>query len=379
MWKTLALSLLALALLTGIAGAATTSLCNIVTSPVTFDTIGIALIALSVSFDVVAIGYIIGKIFPDTKVSQWVVGETWEITKSVLLIAAIYSLIVFIGNVSTFLVSPAALSGVVVTGNSNVPGASLIGGACAYLSGEQTYINTAFQNLLALGGSIGTLAKLQIGAYFPVPPIPVSPVIFEFGFVLSPYKNGMINVGTRGAWSSLLGDMLNLVALPVAFIISMQITILPLLFSLGLGVLLPIGLVFRALPFLRGIGGALVAIAIGVSLIYPATLLLFNYPITQVLQAGGTYSPPSASCSLGIFCGVIGQIGAGFTAMGLAFASIQSVYPALNQILTYGTFLMLQFLLFILDLAVVYSLSNNIARTLGGTIRLEFGGKLKLK
>jgi len=135
-------------------------------------------------------------------------------------------------------------------------------------------------------------------------------------------------------------------------------------------------LVMRALPFIRGIGGSLIAIGLAITVIYPSLLILMNYPITQMLQTN-VYNPPS-SCSSSILCGAISAVLSYFSEAGVALSSFNSIFPALNGILAYNTYLVLQFVLFILDLGITYSLANNIARMLGGEIRLGIGGKLKL-
>ena len=67
---------------------------------------------------------------------------------------------------------------------------------------------------------------------------------------------------------------------------------------------------------------------------------------------------------------------------GIAFSTIGSIYPALNFLLGYGVngmYLAFQvFFLFVLDLIILFPLTDGIARLLGGTIRFQLGGKLKL-
>ena len=50
----------------------------------------------------------------------------------------------------------------------------------------------------------------------------------------------------------------------------------------------------RSIPFLRGIGGTMIAIAIGMSIIYPAMLIMVNLPITDYFL-GLTAGTSSAS------------------------------------------------------------------------------------
>ncbi|MDE1873652.1 MAG: hypothetical protein KGI04_00845 [Candidatus Micrarchaeota archaeon] len=383
----LALLLISILLLAGSAAAApapTNPLTCISSAPaIGGSAISIALVALLVSLNVIAIGYIISKLVPGTKLGDWVRSEFWEVAKSGMLIAGAFAAIVFIGNVSSILAGPGAVSA--GTTSSFAASASLVNGACSYLNGEQVFMSDAFNYLLGIAGSLGALAQLQVSAYFPYPPVPVGflPVDFQFGFQLNPYKNGMLTVVSKTQWKSILGDSIYLIALPVSFIISLQITMLPILYLLGIGMLIPMGIIFRAFPFTRGIGGALFAIGVGVSLIYPALLVLLNAPVTGALQTLSAPEALSGACNFNwLICGLASPLLSmisSFQGIGTAFASFSSIFPALNGILSYAAFMILQFVLFVLDLAITYSLANNIAGVLGGTIRLEIGGKLKLR
>jgi hypothetical protein len=336
--------------------------------------ISVALLALTVSLDIVAIGYVLSKIFPQTGIGDWLKGEYWEIFKSAMLIVSIFAIITLITNVSHLLVPSVSTP----CSNSAIPQSdnyALVNEACGYLSGVNTYLGTTLNYLLGLSATFGALDSLSIGAYLP---IPLPYVGFYFGYILKPYQNSLLE-GSAGQLQAILSDAISLIAFPVAVIIELQISALPFLYVAGLVVLIPMGLVMRALPFIRGIGGSLIAIGLAIAVIYPSLLILMNYPITQMLQTN-VYNP-LPSCDVPILCNVISAVlsyFSGVVAAGVALASFNSIFPALNGILAYNTYLVLQFVLFILDLGITYSLANNIARMLGGEIRLSIGGKLKL-
>jgi hypothetical protein len=337
--------------------------------------ISVALLALTVSLDIVAIGYVLSKIFPQTGIGDWLKGEYWEIFKSAMLIVSIFAIITLITNVSHLLVpsvsTPCSNSAVSQYSANYI----LVNEACGYLSGVNTYLGTTLNYLLGLSATFGALDSLSIGAYLP---IPLPYVGFSSGFVLKPYQNSLLE-GSTGQLQAILSDAISLIAFPVAVIIELQISALPFLYVAGLVVLIPMGLVMRALPFIRGIGGSLIAIGLAIAVIYPSLLILMNYPITQMLQTN-VYNP-LPSCDVPILCNVISAVlsyFSGVVAAGVALASFNSIFPALNGILAYNTYLVLQFVLFILDLGITYSLANNIAHMLGGEIRLSIGGKLKL-
>ena len=173
----------------------------------------------------------------------------------------------------------------------------------------------------------------------------------------------------------------------MALLFEVQSALLPIVVSIGLVVLIPVGLIMRSFPFIRGIGGTLIAVGIGAAIIYPLSLVLLNYPVTQSLSFGALSS--SGTCSFGniFICGawnvvsamILGPLSDKSMMNGVSdgLNSLQSIYPALNGIFYYNFYLVLQLLLFILDMIIAYPLIDGIARMLGGTIRLSLGGKLR--
>jgi len=55
-----------------------------------------------------------------------------------------------------------------------------------------------------------------------------------------------------------------------------------------------------------------------------------------------------------------------------------SIYPALNIYAPYFMFLFAEFLFLLIDLMIWYPLVDSIAKSLGGTIRLALGGRLRI-
>ena len=341
--------------------------------------IALALVALTLSFDVVAVGYILSRIFPSTGIKEWLNTEYWEIAKTAMLIVGIYAVLSLLGNAASLVApssgasSPSGLSGMY----------GLVNSGCAYLSAENAFAGTTLNYLFGLSIDIGILKNTVVGMEIPIPIPPYAQ--FQSGFEMSIYWNSMLEGSTPSmTYQSMLEDLLKIIVVPVTYAIEAQLTLLPIIFALGLGALIPLGLLLRAMPFVRGIGGTLIAIGIGLSLIYPATLALMNYPITVALQ-GSAITPPQAQCQgQWVVCGLAGIVfstfsqGATGASWGDAVMALTTIYPALNDILYYTEFMMLQFFLFILDLAIIFPLVDGIAKMLGGTIRLSIGGKLKL-
>ncbi len=348
------------------------------------NAIAISLLALTVSFDVVAVAYMLSKIFPHTGIKEWISKEYWEITKSAMLIISIYAIISILGNIALLVAGssiPAPGTGL-TTCNSGTCG--LVAGACAYLSTENTYLEGTFSYLIGLSEGIGALQSVKVTAFFPIEAIYV---VFKSGFTVPVYTNNMLGTSVPGIAESqsLINDVFNILAFPLAFIIGAQLAVLPVLFVLGLAFLIPLGLILRAFPFVRGIGGTFIAVGIGVALIYPALLVLLNAPITSALQGTALAAPPqSPQVGNGIIATLAGIVfsimgGSASAGIGTALDSINTIYPAINGILYYSTYLMLQLFLFILDITIAFPLVDNIARMLGSSgIRLSIAGKIKL-
>ncbi len=354
------------------------------------DGIGLAALALTISFDVVAIGYIIGKLIPATGVLSWIRNEYWEIAKSAMLIASIYAIITIFSSFAAPFASTSA-------GAS--PLATLVDGAQNYLCAATITVGNNLDYLSGMSVGTGIWKSANIGTYLGIPIVPAD-FAFVFGFTFNPYSNSILESSflKLSPWESLLNTLITVIVLVVSLITIFQEILFTTIITLGLAILIPIGLIMRAFPFIRGVGGTLIAIGIGAALIYPATLTLFNAPISNVIQNGfdwPTPSPPPASANppfvtlySDVVNGVVGafvapanpsptmlQVKNGYNA---GIASFASIYPGLNGIVNTSIYSILQFILFIADLMIVFPLVDSIAKMLGGTINLQLGGKLKL-
>lgn len=350
--------------------------------------IGFTLLALSVSLDVVAIGYIIGKLVPGTGLSSWISREFWEIAKSAILIGAIYSVLVFLGGIANTLVGN-SISGSLSTQMSQLTYSAQTYLFNVYCGGSYASLSTGAQYLTALSLAAGGLNSLQVGYFVPYGAIllvftgGLAP-IFYGGTIFSPYQNGMVAItATTGTYESLLFDAVNLVIVPVSILVVAQFYLLPLLVVSGLALFVPLGIVFRAFPFVRGIGGTLVAIGIGISLIYPTLLVVVNGPVTNIVE--GLNNPAVNSCASGNplawFIGLFtGNLGYSTTDVGYAsgLCSFSDIYSALDLVTYYSLLGTVQYLLFIIDLIIAYPLINSIAKSLGGSITLGLGSRLKI-
>jgi hypothetical protein len=215
---------------------------------------------------------------------------------------------------------------------------------------------------------------------------------------------------------------MTMIIFPMVFLFQYQSDLLSIIIATGLAVFIPIGIVLRAFPFVRGIGGTFIAIGIGASLVYPTLLIGFNLPITNFVN-GIVYQPltfitnPSKACPSGVSgltCMIFNYVAAFisnfigsetggellpflFGASNSALSSATSAYgygsvmgfftpiiyssivPLLNVLIDQTLLLVLQLLLFVFDIIIGLALVNAIARSLGGTTSLQNMGVGKMK
>ncbi|MEM3201451.1 MAG: hypothetical protein QW774_02645 [Candidatus Micrarchaeaceae archaeon] len=355
--------------------------------PMNMSIFSLSLIALELSFDVVAIGYIIGKLFPGTGIHGWLRNEYWEIAKSAIIIAAIVPIMIFISNIAVTLYGGAASSTSYV---SNI-GSLVVSAESNYLCGAFTITEYGNDYLTGLGLAIGLYKDLNIGLWVPIPLTPEFDPVLQSGFQISLYKNSMLeSTILTGQYESLARDALLYVVAPSSLLLYFLIYLLPDAVILGIVILIPMGIFLRAFPFVRGVGGTLIAIGIGLSVIFPSLLLFVNEPVSNMVRynfptvssvSGSTVSSNVGgifAAMLEIIDNFLSQAGSYLSGLGSGFASFGTIYPALNGIIYYTFFSLLQFVLFVLDLIIIYPLIDSIAKQLGGTIRFSLSGKLKL-
>ena len=364
----------------------------------------LALLALTVSFDVVAIAYALSRLFPNTGIKNWLQTEYWEIAKTAIIIVVIFAAITFIANLSYLLV-PSVVQSPITLSNNVADITPLIAGAEGYLCGVNTQLVNTWEEFGILSAGTGFWSTLQVGFYIPIPAL--GPYIaFYDGITFLPFANWLLQTGNYfiAPYGSIINDLINFVLFPFSSITLGLITTLPSLAYVGLTFFIPLGLLFRAFPFIRGIGGTIIAIGLALCLVMPSVFILFNYEVTSVLSSTLPIVQPAPSfvnlnlrsCNaFGILPGIIGTVAC--TGINLLLSSINSVagftqsiwyalpvfqtnaiYTYMDRIMRYGIYIIIQVLLFALDLMIMYPLVDGIAKSMGGTIRLSIGGKLRL-
>ncbi len=359
--------------------------------------IGFVMLALVLSIMVVAIVYMLGKVFPSTGLLGWVNQEYWEIAKSGIIVVIIFSLLLFISNIGVALTNtPVTAYSKTDTYLNNMNG--LLYSSETYLLTADSYVAAGWCTLGSVNFGVALLNSLKIEYYVPIP-IPIILTGLKFGTKFSILSTPTLLAGsdnTIGQLQSMMVDLILGLYYPVSMIILVLIEALPIIVWVGLGFFIPIGLVFRALPILRGIGGTLIATGIAMAILLPMVLVVFNYPVTQVFQGVLPIQTitPSSTCNFGstvisyackafmfVINGENAYIGNGVRviySLGWGFSAFDGLYTILNALTPYSVFMLLQLILFILDAIIINAIADNIAKALGGGIKLSLGGKLKL-
>ncbi len=391
----------------------------------------IALLGIGISLFIIAIAFMVNVIFNLKGLKAWYVGELWEVTKSMIIIIVVFTAILLLSSIAILSVPSTSTCSNSYTPTSSVSNnlGGLYGLSDCYLQEEFNDVNTSFYGLFGLSMGLGSIKSLEIVTYIPIP----LPVVFQMGSIANLYVSNIID-HTSLALFSFIKDLMEFLVLPLYILLRIiQYGSGESFFMLGLAIFLPIGIILRAFPTLRGIGGELIGIGMGIGLILPILLLFINQPITSYIAPVTTFplitqtlgsefslstSSPSAFAS-GLAGDVIAAAVNVFAAQELAFtlpvtASIglssstsyitsclslgsckntfdpavaftygfylgivnlatPSVYPLWNFLVDISLPILLFYLLLILDLILVIIISDSIARFLGGRVRLGIG------
>lgn len=401
--------------------------------------IELSMVALLLSFATIAIAYALSRMFPHLGIRNWLQGEYWEVTKTVILLAVIFAVITIISNITYAFLTP-------VKGGT-APTPATVGDITPLLNGAETYlcnVNYELTNTWGwmglLGSGTGFWSNLKLGVYdtIPIPPY----IALIGGSVLLPFNNWMLQTGNPmiAPYGSIIGDTINLLLFPFTLITVISIDALPSMALIGLLFFIPMGLLFRAFPFVRGIGGTLVAIGFGMAVVFPAVLIVFNGVFMNYLQQAIAINPPPvaitttdidsiagfnegsgqltfpADCPFNLGSGAFGLVGQAFCDTSMApmaalvpqlvppiiFAASDeantnnpggnpagylnganvfsdvALYQYMDIILSTGSYIIVQLMLTTIDLVLVYTITDSIARSLGGSIRFQLGGKLRI-
>lgn len=342
----------------------------------------IALLAVIFALSLIGLSYMLSEVFNINSLKGWWKSELREAAKSVMIIVVVFAALIILGGIASILAgSPPA------TGASQINtdiGGNLYNAAYGYLQTESTNAQTAFY--FAAGAALGLnfVQSVKVGTWIPIPLVP--PVIIaslQFGSTGQLFTSSIMDTTSgAGANLSFLRDALSFIIVPMLMAFDTQLALLQSMIEIGLLVFLPIGLILRAIPFLRGIGGTLIAIGISLSLIYPMVLVGFNAPASNFI-AGSTATNTGClfNTGNGIIDGLLNGVLCSFLFAGgdyaigaaTAVSSINQIYPLFNSVMYYIIPLIFQFMLLVLDIVIVTVTASALASALGGKLRLSLG------
>ena len=391
------------------------------------ESIAISAIGLVFSLVIVALTYMMGEIINMGNLKGWYRRELWETTKSALLVVVVYSSLVLFGGIGASLAGASqSASSPLLTANPTIscPSSATFSTQASsgleaslailyntainsYLQPTLCYSYKSFSAIFGLSAGVRTAKSVTVATWIPFPilPFPFPEAIFgsiSSGSQVSLFTSGFleaINVVEPNPFS-FLKSVITLIIVPTLIQLQLQSDLLPLVVTTGIGLFLPLGIIFRAVPFLRGIGGTMVAIAIGISLIYPIMLVTFNLPVTDYFAGLITGSSQYSGGGCGVLCSVVNWLPAQSAQIPLRVAlrpydaaaaeagwvigfwdysaSLRSIFPALNFVNEYSLIMVLQFVLFPIDILFGVISVQAIAKSLGGKLTLSLGKRVKI-
>ncbi len=358
----------------------------------------ISFLGILISVSIIAIAFMISQILNLEGLKAWYTGELWETTKSILVIGLIFTIIFLIGSIAYL--NPPVTNCSAGGSSSSLQGS--LGGLYqytdCYMVNEANITESAFYNLYGLNIGLSAIKSLSISSYFPLP-ITIITASFgslDAGSIANLYVTNIIDGSSP---ISFLKDISDIIIIPLYIILDFFVQINgESLFVLGLAIFLPIGIILRAFPFVRGIGGEFIGIGLGLGLILPILLLYINAPITSYVSLSLPSSVPF-SFSSSISADVVGASALAFQASedtfikdistkitppfntsfttGATYGMDNLAYPSYfviwNYILAVTLPVLLMFILLIFDLIILIIASDSIARLLGGRVRLGIG------
>lgn len=375
------------------------------------NSISLSMIALLLSFAFVGIAFMLGQAFGLESLKGWYKNEMKETVKTIAIIVFIFAVLVILGSISVALAGyplAQAKSAGTFTGSASGAGAEVTNNLAllystangGYLSPQLTSAYSSLSSLVGISLGVGALKGISVALWtpFPIPPFPPFPTWVHTGFQASIFASRLLELGPlTGPGISLLGDVMTLVTLPMVTVLQVQEDFFGAFMGISLLVLLPLGIVFRAIPLMRGIGGTLIAIAIGIAVVYPMLLVGLNMPITDYMQStmsvGKIYYSANCGGILGSLTCFASDVGTGLNIVTLQLItgkslsdtsalgngvnaglnSMNSIYPAINLITTDVLDQILQLILFIFDLIITVASVNAIANLMGGKLRTGIG------
>ncbi len=376
-------------------------------------TIPLAMIGVLLSLTIVALAYVMGNVLDLPGLRNWYQTELKEAGKSALIAVSIFAVVAIIGSIAAlYFASGTSVSqsqGSIITSLGGLYTTVIGTGNSGYLTEQINSATYLYYDLFGLYDAIGFAKSIELKVYFPFPLVPLYTVgSIDSGVSENLYFSNIVcrpdEIPPCGSITTDAGTMVSIILVAL----TMQRDILLWIVEAGLGILIPVGIVLRAFPFLRPLGGTLIGVGIGAAVVYPSLLLFLNMSVSNYivppsilpslptcatpapLSFSALISNPSSLVSsyLGYaactayndFAPEVVGSGSGFLAGSAGtLGSLNSMFPILNYIVSAQFIAVLvQFVLFILDIIIGVVITNDIISALGG-FRPQMGiGRIRL-
>jgi len=345
---------------------------------------GLSLIALLFNFTLLGIIYAIAELSNSSSIKAFIKTEYFEAIKGAILLVGIFSFI----SVLNSLLLP-------LTGEQDLVNAAC-NKALYILKGTsgQVGIENIMQSVFDYAFTLGILAPFSltfgIGAQLG---------FGKIGIGINDIVTGKFMPSSIIEWSSppskftLINFIINdpVYGIENSFLISIgRVILLTLTPALVFQFLIPIGLFLRSFPIVRKIGGFFIALAIALLVIYPSLVLFIDYPFlgsinNAVAHLSNPLSPPHLEITIPIlnikvdigffiapFFGLISLLvySPVASAFGVLLDSINSLYLALNYMLSAIAANIAQMVVVVIDLFIIYTLLLDLSNIIGGKLTI---------
>ncbi len=213
----------------------------------------IAVLAVLISAFLVSLAYMLGHIISSQMLIMWAKNELFQVLASAFLLGALIGLVFMMQQALASEISSASGGGITCIGNN-----CHIMVANQYLEVMYNDASTMARGIVRVNSAILFFRNLYVSAELLVSPY--------YGAIMYPLAG-------LGIPSESLKNTLDVLIKVMMLLKAQQIALNLIAFSL-FPTLLVMGLVFRTFFFTRKLGGLLIAIAIGLYLIYPLVFIL---------------------------------------------------------------------------------------------------------
>lgn len=216
---------------------------------------GSAIAALTIAGLILAIVYGISRVLNNEKMKAWAISEAGQFVASGLIIGSLAAIITFLASISF-----------AVSGSSDV-----FGFAINYIDRLESKAFSLMNVIFAVTAFIGLIKNAGIQIVVQITPLAGLEGIFK-------------------VFNDMFSQLFTLIMLG-----EVQKSLLYFCKATMLQLFLPIGVILRTFPFTRAIGGFIMALAIGMAIVFPLTYVLDSHALSQLHTANDQYIEDTAA------------------------------------------------------------------------------------